>query len=144
MANVLLIFHFLGLMLGVTGSLGGAATLAYSRPAQKQKGGPLRGVGPAFAAMSTFGLIMLWPSGIALLVLSNGAGVASPMFVMKAVFVLLLTFSVLSIQMIYGNARKSAHLPKLLVSLGPLSVISYLLVVIFSVLAFKPSANLAG
>ena len=137
MASVLLIFHFIGLMLGITGSLGGAATLAYSRPAQKQKGGSLRGVGPAFAHMSTFGLVLLWPSGIALLVLTKGAGATEPMFLMKALFVLLLTFSTISIEMIYSRARRVPQLPPLLTSLGPLSVLSYLAVVVFSVLAFR-------
>ena len=137
MASVLLIFHFIGLMLGITGSLGGAATLAYSRPAQKQKGGPLRGVGPAFAHMSTFGLVLLWPTGIALLVLTKGAGATEPMFLMKALFVLLLTFATISIEMIYARARRVPQLPPLLTSLGPLAVLSYLAVVVFSVLAFR-------
>lgn len=136
MANVLLIFHLVGLMLGISGSLGGAATLAYSRPAQKQKGGPLRGVGPAFAHMSTFGLVLLWPSGIALLVVNKWAGAMEPMFVMKALFALLLTFATVSTEMIYAQARSAPQLPRLLVSLGPLAVLSYLMVVVFSVLTY--------
>lgn len=136
MDNVLLIVHFAGLMLGVTGSLGGAATLAYSRPAQKQKGGPLRGVGPAFARMSTMGLLMMWPTGIAMMVVRQGAGATEPMFVMKSLFVILLTFATLMIEMAYARAKRDPQLPRLLPSLGPLSVLSYLMAMIFSVLAF--------
>ena len=45
--DVLLIFHFLGMMLGVTGGLGGTVVLAVASPAQQAKGGPIRGIGPA-------------------------------------------------------------------------------------------------
>jgi len=137
MINVLLIVHLAGLMLAITGSLGGAMTLAYSRPAQKQKGGPLRGIGPAFAHMSTMGLVMLWPTGIAMMVVRQGAGATEPMFVMKAVFVILLTFATFMIEMAYSRAKSDPQLPRLLPSLGPLSVLSYLMAMIFSVLAFQ-------
>ncbi len=136
MANVLLILHVIGLMLGVTGSLGGAATLAYSRPAQKQKGGPLRGIGPAFARMASTGVVLMWPTGIALVVINKGAGATEPMFLMKMVFVLLLTLATFGIETIYGRARREPQVARLLPSLGPLAVLSYLMVAIFSVLAF--------
>jgi hypothetical protein len=140
MGHALLIFHFLGLMLGITGSLGGAATLAYQRPAQKQKGGSMRGVGPAFARMATFGVILLWPTGIVLLLQDQGPGLGAltePMFLMKSVFVLLLTFTTFSIETIYAKAKQEPQLPRLLVSLGPLAVIAYVAAVSFSVLAFN-------
>ena len=52
MTDILVIFHLIGLMIAVTGSLGGTVVLALAKPAQKQKGGPLRGVGPTFAHLS--------------------------------------------------------------------------------------------
>ena len=57
MTDVLLIFHFLGLMLGVTGGLGGTVVLAVATPAQKAKGGPIRGIGPALTDVTEFTMI---------------------------------------------------------------------------------------
>ena len=61
MTDILLIFHFLGLMLGVTGGLGGTVVLAIATPAQKAKGGPIRGIGPALTHLSMTGLVLMWP-----------------------------------------------------------------------------------
>lgn len=135
--QVLLILHLVGLMLGATGAFGGAVVLAYAKPAQKQKGGPLRGIGPVFAHLSMTGLILLWPTGIAMLVVREGAGIMTAMFLMKAVFVLLLTFATVTTEIIYSRARRGdPQIARLLPSLGPLAGLSYLIAVVFSVLAF--------
>ena len=57
MTDILLIFHFLGLMLGVTGGLGGTVVLAVASPAQKAKGGPIRGIGPALEARDVLAVL---------------------------------------------------------------------------------------
>src|SRR5690349_23758852 len=105
--TALVILHLVGLMMGVTGSLGGTMVLALAKPAQKQKGGALRGVGPAFAHLSMTGLVLLWPTGIAMLVVSEGAGMATPMFWMKMAFVGLLSFATISTEVVYSRARSS-------------------------------------
>jgi hypothetical protein len=134
MADVLLIFHFIGLILGAGGGLGSVVALASVKPAARQKGGGNKSVGRVYARLSTAGLVFMWPSGIGLLVTKYGAEALGPMFWMKMVFVGLLTFSVITIEMIYAGRDKQTG--GLLASLGPLAGLSSLAAVVFSVLAF--------
>ena len=136
MSNVLLIFHVFGLMLGAAGAFGGVVSLGYARPAQKQKGGPVRGIGVVFTNMSIFGLVLLWPSGIALVVAGFGDAPLNPMFWMKMGFALLATFATVSMQMIYAGGRKNPHNLRLMPSLHPLAAICYVMTALFSVLTF--------
>ncbi|MEZ6028819.1 MAG: hypothetical protein R3C46_03620 [Hyphomonadaceae bacterium] len=137
MIEVLSFFHLAGLMLGATGSLGGFTVLLAAPPAQKQKGGPIRGVGPVFARIAIIGLILLWPSGFPLALMRPGGVDLSTMFWMKLGFAVLLTFAAISTEMVYERARRGApKVARLLLTLGPLSALCWLLVAIFSVLAF--------
>lgn len=136
MADVLAIIHLLGWMLAVTGSLGGFTLLLAAPPAQKQKGGPVRGAGPLFARMAILGLILLWPSGFVMAVTLPDIQL-STMFWMKVGFAALLTFAAISIELVYERARKGApKVARLLLTLGPLAVLCHALVAVFSVLAF--------
>lgn len=136
MTDVLLIFHFLGLMLGVTGGLGGTVVLAVATPAQKAKGGPIRGVGPALTHLSMTGLVLMWPSGIALMIVSDFSGALGAMFWMKIGFAVAVTFATVSTLMVYGKARREPKVARLLLSLGPLATLCYALTIVFAVLAF--------
>lgn len=137
MANVLSIFHLIGLMIAITGSLGGTVVLALAKPAQKQKGGPLRGIGPAFAHLSTFGLLLLWPSGVAMMVVDETPVADTTMFWMKMGFVGLLTFTTVTIEIIYDRSRRDPLMARTLPSVLPLTVLACFLVVIFSALAYR-------
>ncbi len=136
MNDVLVIFHLIGLMIAITGSLGGTVVLALAKPAQKQKGGPLRGIGPAFAHLSVFGLTLLWPSGIAMMVTEESPVTNTTMFWMKMGFVGLLTFTTMTIEIVYDRGRRDPTIARTLPSLMPLTVLASFLVVIFSVLAY--------
>lgn len=137
MAHALSIIHILGLMIAVTGSLGGMMLLIAATPAQQKKGGPVRGAGPLFARMAIFGLILLWPSGFVMAVTLPGITFSS-MFWMKLGFAALLTFTAIGIEMVYERARRGApKVAQLLLSLGPLAVLCHGLVAVFSVLAFR-------
>lgn len=136
MTDLLLIFHFLGLMLGVTGGLGGTVVLAVATPAQKAKGGPVRGIGPVFTQISMVGLVLLWPSGIALMIMSDFNDALGPMFWMKMGFAVAVTLATISTEMVYGKARREPKVARLLLSLGPLATLSYVLTIVFAVLAF--------
>lgn len=136
MADILAIFHLFGWMLAVTGSLGGFTLLLAAPPAQKQKGGPVRGAGPLFARMAIFGLLLLWPSGFVMAITRPGIELTT-MFWMKVGFAALLTFAAISIELVYERARKGApKVARLLLTLGPLAVLCHALVAVFSVLAF--------
>lgn len=136
MTDVLLIFHFLGLMLGVTGGLGGTVVLAVATPAQKAKGGPIRGIGPALTHLSMTGLALMWPSGIALMIVSDFSAALGAMFWMKIGFAIAVTFATVSTLMVYGKARREPKVARLLLSLGPLATLCYALTIVFAVLAF--------
>ena len=136
MTDILLIFHFLGLMLGVTGGLGGTVVLAIATPAQKAKGGPIRGIGPALTHLSMTGLVLMWPTGIGLMVATDFSGAMGAMFWMKMGFAVAVTFSTASTLMVYQRARRDPKVAKLLLSLGPLATLCYVLTIVFAVLAF--------
>src|SRR5262249_286733 len=135
--QALLILHLIGLMLGVSGAFGSVISLASARPAQKQKGGPVRGVGPVFAHVATTGVVLLWPTGIALMVLREGPGRFAPRFLLKMVFVLALTFVAFAMEYVYSRGRRDPQVARLLPGLSPLASLSYIMAVIFSVLAFR-------
>jgi len=134
--DVLLIFHFLGMMLGVTGGLGGTVVLAVASPAQQAKGGPIRGIGPALTHLSMSGLVVMWPTGIGLLMVTDFAGATGPMFWMKIGFACAVTFATVSTLTVYQRARKDPKVAQLLLTLGPLATLCYVLTIVFSVLAF--------
>lgn len=143
MLEALRIAHLFGLMLGFAGVFGGVLTLGHARPAQKQKGGSLRGIGRVFANMATFGVVLLWPSGIALMVVTKVNALA-PMFLMKLVFSGLLTFATVAVEVVYTRARSDPHMARALPSLGPLAALSYLAVVVFSVLSVTSAPATPG
>lgn len=135
--DVLLIFHFLGMMLGVTGGLGGTVVLAVASPAQKAKGGPIRGIGPALTHLSMSGLVIMWPTGIGLMMAGEFSdALGGPMFWMKMGFAGAVTFATVSTLMVYQKARKEPRVAKLLLTLGPLATLCYVLTIVFAVLAF--------
>jgi len=137
MIEPLVILHLLGLMLAAAGSFGGVVILAAATPAQKAKGGPVRGVGPAMTRMSITGLILLWPSGIVLMIETASSQALNVMFWMKMVFAAMATFATLSAEWVYGRARREPQVARLLLSLSPLAALCYVLAVIFAVLAFR-------
>ncbi|HEX5007235.1 MAG TPA: hypothetical protein VFV70_08995 [Hyphomonadaceae bacterium] len=136
MSSALVIVHVLALMLGSAGGFGALLTLGHARPKQKEKGGSLRGVGRVFSTLSLMGILVLWPTGIALVVTHPESYPLNPMFWMKVGFAVVLTIATVSIEVIYGRAKHEPHLARLLPSLKPLAALSYIMTAVFSVLAF--------
>ena len=136
MGSVLVIVHVLALMLGAAGGFGAMLTLGHAKPKQKEKGGPIRGVGRVFSTMSLTGILVLWPTGIALVVTNPDLYPLNPMFWMMMMFAVVLTVTTVSIEVIYGRAKQAPHLARLLPSLKPLAALSYIMTAVFSVLAF--------
>jgi hypothetical protein len=134
MPDVLLILHFIGLMISACGAMGSVVSLATARPAARQKGGGSRGPGRIYAQLSIVGLVFLWPTGVGLLMNLHDADAFGVMFWMKMGFVGLLTFAVVSIELVYAGKSKQAG--NLIASLGPLAGLSLLVATVFSVLAF--------
>ncbi len=136
MDSALVIIHVLALMLGSAGGFGALLTLGHARPKQKEKGGPIRGVGRVFSTLSLMGILILWPTGLVLVVTHPDVYPLNPMFWMKMGFVAVLTVTTVSIEVIYGRAKQAPHLARLLPSLKPLAALSSIMAAVFSVLAF--------
>jgi hypothetical protein len=138
MNDIILFFHFFGLMLGAAGGMGGSlvARRAASLPADQAP--LLRALGPMMARVAHVGVALLWLTGL-ILVWSkwNGIGSLPTLFWVKFAFVVILTVVSILIEMTYadirrGNRAVASRLPKL----GPIAGISALLAVLFASLAF--------
>jgi hypothetical protein len=138
MTDALLIFHFIGLMMGAGGGLGGTIAMRHALSLPLEQAAVIRGLGPTLARTSLAGLVLLWSTGVALIALKYGGFDVMPaMFWVKMVFVGTLTLAAILIEVAYaqmkkGNVTAAANLPKL----GPMAGISSLLAVIFAALAF--------
>ncbi len=83
------------------------------------------------------GLVLIWPSGIALVVVKDSAALSEAMFWMKMGFAALLTFAAFAIELTYGRIRAGNKADGgTLLSLGPAAALSALMAIVFSVLAF--------
>lgn len=136
MSSVLVIVHILALMLGAAGGFGALLMLGHAKPKQKEKGGSMRGVGRVFSSMSLMGILVLWPTGIALVVTYPEFYPIGAMFWMKMGFAAALTATTIGIEVIYGRAKRAPHLARLLPSLKPLAALCYVMTAVFAVLAF--------
>ncbi len=138
MTDALLIFHFIGLMMGAGGGLGATVAMAHAQALPPEQAGPIRSLGPSLANLSSTGLVLMLVTGVALTVFKYGGFSAMPvMFWIKMAFVATLTIAAVLIQITHGQVRRgnvaaAARLPKL----GPVAGISSLLAVIFAALAF--------
>ena len=136
MGSVLVIVHVLALMLGAAGGFGALLTLGHAKPKQKEKGGAMRGVGRVFSTLSLMGILLLWPTGLALVVTYPELYPMNPMFWMKVGFAAALTATTIGVEVIYGRAKQAPHLARLLPSLKPLAALCYVMTAVFAVLAF--------
>lgn len=138
MADILLIFHFIGLMLGAGGGLGSTVVMGYAGSLPPEQAGPVRAVGPSLARMSSAGLVLMLLTGVAIVMTKYGGFSAMPlMFWIKLVFVGTLTVGAILIEVTYAQVKKgNAKAAELLPRFGPLAGISSLAAVVFAALAF--------
>jgi hypothetical protein len=137
MADVLLIFHFIGLMLGAGGGLASTVAMGYANTVSEAKAKTIRGLGPVLAHMATAGLVVMLVSGVVLLLTKYSIGAMPAMFWMKMGFVVLLTIAAVSIEMTHGRVKAGdVKAAGLLASLGPMAGLSSLMAAIFAVLTF--------
>jgi hypothetical protein len=138
MTDVLLIFHFIGLMLGAGGGLGSTVVMAHARSLPPDQAGPIRAIGPSLAHLSSAGLVLMILTGVSLVVMKYDGFDAMPlMFWIKLVFTGTLTVAAILIEVAYaqvakGNTKAAEMLPRL----GPIAGISSLAAVVFAALAF--------
>jgi hypothetical protein len=134
----LVIVHFIGLALGFSSGFGNMVVMgliAKSAPAEKAV---LGRVPPALGRLGVIGLVLLWASGIAIVMTRYGGFAILPRpFIYKLTAVVLLTLTVAYINVLQpraqrGDAAAMARIQTLGRLSGPLS----LLAVIFAVITF--------
>mgnify|MGYP003542005831 FL=1 len=138
MTDALLIFHFIGLMMGAGGGLGSTIAMRHARSLPPEQAGVIRALGPILSKLSLTGVVLMLLTGFALVAYRFGGFDAMPvMFWVKMIFVGTLTPAAILIEVTHaqvkkGNVKAAANLPRL----GPAAGISSLLAVIFATLAF--------
>ncbi len=137
--DVLLIVHFIGLMLGAGGGFGSALAAGHAKTLPADRASAIKELGPKLANLSMIGLVLMYVTGVALLVLKYGGdpGVLPMMFWIKMVFVGTLTLAACGIIFTYGQIRRGdAAVETRLPVLGPIAGMSSLAAVVFAVLTF--------
>jgi hypothetical protein len=136
--HILVIVHFIGLALGFASGFGNMVLAGVIAKAAPQEKPILRRVAPALGRLGVIGIILLWASGIAIVMTRYGGFAILPRpFIYKLTAVVLLTITVIYINVLQpraqgGDAAAMARIETLGRLSGPLS----LLAVIFAVITF--------
>lgn len=136
--DLLLAAHIIGLMMGAGGGFGSMISQREGLKRPADQAAVLRSIGPALASFSLVGLILMWITGVALVLLKYGGFAALPsMFWVKFIFISTLTLAAAATQLTYGqlkagNTAAAARLP----IFGQIAGMSSILAVVFAALAF--------
>jgi hypothetical protein len=136
--HFLVIVHFIGLALGFSSGFGNMVVAGLIAKAAPQEKAVLGRVPPALGRLGVVGIVLLWVSGIAIIMLRYGGFAILPRpFIYKLTAVVLLTLTVIYINVLQpraqrGDAAAMARIQTLGRLSGPLS----LLAVIFAVITF--------
>lgn len=138
MHGFILFLHFFGLMLGAAGGFASAFIMRRASAAPADQAQVLRGLGWPLAMMSATGLLILWITGIMMLVGAGGPGVMPMLFWWKIAFVVVATVLVGLTHGTYAEMRRTGNmaLGQRLKVIGPATGISVLLAVLFASYAF--------
>ena len=134
-----LFLHFFGLMLGAAGGFGALIVLMRARSAPADQAQTLRGLGWPLAMVSGTGLLILWVTGILMVLASGLAGSMPVLFWVKIVFVVAATVLNGLIHRTYAQMRRTGDvsLAQRLMMFGPAASGSVLLAVLFAAYAFN-------
>jgi hypothetical protein len=136
--NTLLVLHFLGLSLGLSTGFANMVMAGLIAKAAPQEKPVLRRFPPAMARVGAIGLVLLWGSGIAIVLTRYGSFAILPRpFIVKLIAVVLLTAAVAYIHVLIpkaqgGDAAAMARIEVLGKATGPLALIA----IIFAVITF--------
>jgi hypothetical protein len=138
MYGIVLFLHFLGLMIGAAGGLGGSIMMrrALSMPADQAQ--TIRSLGPLLANVAAVGVVLLWASGIALIWMRGGIGSLPGLFWLKLAFVVIVTVLVGFVHMTYAQIRRTKNpaLAARFAIIGPATGLANLIVVLVACYAF--------
>lgn len=137
MHDILLMFHFIGLMLGAGGGMGSMIAMRRALTLPPEQAGIIRGLGPHYSGMSVLGLAMMWASGVVMVVTQVGVPNLPALFWVKMIFVGTLTLAAILMHLAYGQIRRGdMTAAKRMPILGPIAGASSMLAVVFAVFAF--------
>ncbi|SDB40263.1 hypothetical protein [Bauldia litoralis] len=136
--DLLLIGHFLGLAMGFAAGFGNMVMMGLIAKAKAADAVVLSRFPPAIARVSNIGLVLLWITGVILVLIRwNGLAFLSAMFWIKMVAVVALTGLAIVMHRLMGRARKGdIRAARQMPLLGRLAGVSALMALIFAVLAF--------
>ncbi|MEP0323621.1 hypothetical protein [Bauldia litoralis] len=136
--DLLLIGHFLGLAMGFAAGFGNMVMMGLIAKAKAADAVVLSRFPPAIARVSNIGLVLLWITGVILVLIRwNGLASLSVMFWIKMVAVVALTGLAIVMHRLMGRARKGdIRAARQMPLLGRLAGVSALMALIFAVLAF--------
>jgi hypothetical protein len=135
----LLFLHFVGLAIGAGGGTASGIVMQRALKAPPEQAQLLRSLGPTFANVSAVGLALLWITGITMAFTVYGGFANLPwQFSVKLFFVLVLTGLLAFTHMTYAQIRRTKNpaLGRRLALVGPLSGLSFLLIILFAAFAF--------
>ena len=136
--HFLVIVHFIGLALGFSSGFGNMVLAGLIAKAAPQDKAVLATVPPALGRLGVIGLILLWASGIAIVMTRYGGLAILPRpFVYKLAAVVALTLTVAYITVLQPRAQRGdAAAMARIQTLGRLSGPLALIAVIFAVITF--------
>jgi hypothetical protein len=134
----LVIVHFMGLAMGMSSGFANMVMAGLIAKAAPQEKAVLGRFPPAMGRIGLIGLVLLWVSGIAIVLTRYGTFAILPRpFLVKLMAVVLLTVVVIYIHLLQGRATRGdqaamARIQTLGRATGPLAVVA----VIFAVITF--------
>ncbi len=138
MHGFILFLHFFGLMLGAAGGFGAGFIMLKAQSAPPDQAQTLRGLGWPLAMMAGAGLVVLWITGIMMVIGSGGPGAMPVLFWWKLAFVVIATVLNGLIHRTFAQMRRTGDmaLAQRLMIYGPASSVSVLLAVLLAAYAF--------
>jgi len=139
MHEFILFLHFFGLMLGAAGGFASGFIMMRANSAPADRAQTLRSLGWPLAMMSGTGLLILWITGIIMLIMAGGPSVMPTVFWLKIVFVVIATVLIGLVHRTYAEMRRTGDvaLGQRLKTIGPVIGLSVLLAVFFAAYAFN-------
>lgn len=139
MNGFLLFLHFVGLMIGAAGGLGGAILGRRALTMPPEQAQVIRSLGPMLANVAAVGVAVLWVTGVILVFsMYGGFGNLPSLFWVKLAFVIAVTVLVGLVHMTYAEIRRTKNpaLGARFAILGPATGLANLIVVLIACFAF--------
>jgi hypothetical protein len=139
MHGLVLFLHFFGLMIGATGGFGSGFIMFQANKAPPEQAKILRAQGRPLAMVAATGLVILWITGILMMIAGGGPGAMPAAFWWKIAFVVIATVLMGLTHRTYAQIGRTGNyaLAERLKTIGPATGVSVLLAVLLAAYAFN-------